>query len=261
MCVDNSEWTRNGDYAPTRFQVRGWVCGVCVRSAARSLVVWSVEGAPSFLRFAAPRARCFSRSLSFFFPKRTRPHSTTGPGRRGQPAGRRQDAGQPGKRGGRPDHGGQGAAGAGHADARPRARAQCDAGKREGKRDGADVARARHSVSRAPEGRRLSCSVARAGGTKHRAHARARSSFIASSLSQTRLSLTSPSPLHPHSTAPHNPHRTSPSRATPTCHPPSRSPSSPSNTGPTSTSASGSSCLWVPLSRRMRPRSSRSVKN
>ena len=22
MCVDNSEWTRNGDYAPTRFQAQ-----------------------------------------------------------------------------------------------------------------------------------------------------------------------------------------------------------------------------------------------
>ena len=66
MCVDNSEWTRNGDYAPTRFQV--WVgrvralahvCAVCVRETGRC--ARTRARAPSSER----AARCFSRPLTF----------------------------------------------------------------------------------------------------------------------------------------------------------------------------------------------------
>lgn len=132
VCVDNSEWTRNGDYAPTRFQVRRGMCRVyactCVlcRAWARlALPALGERASPFDERRAVPLARTpltFSPPLS--------PIPLSGPGRRGQPAGRRQDAGKPGKRGGRADHGGESPPRPGHAHARPRASVERDAGER-----------------------------------------------------------------------------------------------------------------------------------
>jgi hypothetical protein len=64
VCVDNSEWTRNGDYAPTRFQVRRGMCRVyactCVlcRAWARlALPALGERASPFDERRAVPLAR------------------------------------------------------------------------------------------------------------------------------------------------------------------------------------------------------------
>jgi hypothetical protein len=148
VCVDNSEWTRNGDYAPTRFQVSvERECEMmCVRLA---ICIWARTPPPGRARLPFPPASArlfFARSLTFcillFLFIRY-----AGPGRRGQPPGRREDTGQPGKCGGRADDGGQGPAGAGHADARPGASVERDAGAKRarGRMGGAPEAQARVS--------------------------------------------------------------------------------------------------------------------
>ena len=67
MCVDNSEWTRNGDYAPTRFQVRvERECEMmCVRLA---ICIWARTPPPGRARLPFPPASArlfFARSLTF----------------------------------------------------------------------------------------------------------------------------------------------------------------------------------------------------
>ena len=266
MCIDNSEWTRNGDYAPTRFQVRarGWrrrgaTCA-CTRVGRASV---SVPPSWGRARLLLPSARLFFFPLpaTLTCPSSLPPH-TLGPGRRGQPAGRRQDAGQSRKRGGRADDGGQGAPGAGHADARPRPRVERDAGVREKEREGCGRG------GLAPRRRPRRCGrvtvlgwgvarVARRAGTPASPQAGWRGT-AGRSTPRALSPLDPPPPLFFFLS---RSSRTSPSRAPPTCPPPSRSPSSPSSTGPTSTSASGSSCLWGRPSRRMRPPSSKSARS